>query len=220
MLTVCFPLNAEHPKYPVRPRARRMIASVREHMPHARLVQLTSEDYPAMEGVDEVLRHPERGDFSRWLLETMLDLFKQYRGNVISLGTDMVVQADLSPVFDYDFDFAGSRYPLTTRPDRLFCFCGLFFKPDGYGVIRKTLRIYNNNPVIQDGWMGSELALFCATFEPWPWMVRELDFDVFNRTPNEPGTDLSGAKLVHYRGPRKRFMLTDHPLIESLQTAA
>lgn len=210
-ITVVFCLQGQGDSTsPVTPRAKLMIESIRRHMPSARIVQLSNNDYPRMDGVDDIFRHPNKGDFARWSQEVIFLFMQTCYDHIIAIGTDMVLMDDLSSVFDDDFALAASPYPIKTRSDGTYCGEGLFFKhPHGIDVIADILDQYNNDPLIQDGWDGQQIALL-RTIKSNRWPVKVLDFEVYNRTPNEPGTDLTGAKIVHYRGNRKSFMLGDH----------
>jgi uncharacterized Rossmann fold enzyme len=210
-ITVIFCLQAQGVSVsPVLPRAKLMIESVRKHIPNAKIVQLSNLDYPQIDGVDDIFRHKNAGDFIRWSLEVMVLFMQNCQDHILIVGTDMVLMQDISHIFDDDFDLAASPYPVRTRTDGTYCGEGLFFKyPHGIEVAADILEQYNNDPLIQDGWDGQQIALL-RTIQNNRWKIKTLDFDIYNRTPDEPKTDLSGAVIVHYRGERKTFMLSDH----------
>jgi hypothetical protein len=186
------------------------VASVREFMPSARVVQLTNMDFPSLPIVDDVLRVPNYGEFVDWALKSLINVSGW--GNLICLGSDMIVQKDLSHVFDDGtFDFAGSRYPVLvdyprqTRSDGAFCGDGIFYRaPRSTEFLRDVLEVYRH-PTFPDrnGWSGIETAILWVS-QSGKYRVRDLDFNTYNFTPEE-GDDwealgLSRASIVHFRG--------------------
>lgn len=207
--TIVFCLQGTHWAFPIMPIANLMIASIRRSMPHARIVQLSNLDFPRVEGIDDIFRHHNRGDFARWAYEALISFMQTCDDNIIQLGTDMVVMQNLSEVFNDDFVVAASPYPAITRTDGAYCGDGVFWKFPAIDAVRDMLGQYNADILIQDGWEGYQTAML-RTFKNKTFKFKSLDFDTYNRTPNEPGTDLTGAKIVHYRGNRKTFMIGDH----------
>ena len=208
-ITVVFCLQGAHSAFPAMPIANLMIASVRRSMPHARIVQLSNLEFPRAEGVDDIFRHPNRGDFARWAYEAIIGFMQTCDDSIIQLGTDMVMMHDVSGVFDDDFTIAASPYPKRTRTDGAYCGDGVFWKFPAIDAVSDMLAQYNGAILIQDGWEGYQTAML-RTVQSGAFKFKSLDFDTYNRTPDEPNTDLTGAAIVHYRGNRKSFMLGDH----------
>lgn len=209
-MIVAFPLQGDPGPIPVMSYAPLMVDSVKKSMPHAKLVQLSNTSFPQLDGVDEILRVENDGDFVRWGWMACKRLFENYPdSNVLLIGTDMIVRQDVSDVFSMEFDVAASPYPKRTRSDGAYCGDGIFIKPSGFGLIDESLRIYQSDKSIQDGWEGLQTAFLRAT-KSGKWKVHDLDFDTHNFTPDVPGSDFSKAAIVHYRGMRKKFMAQDH----------
>src|SRR5512139_3288714 len=103
------------------------VAHAKKHMPQASMLHITDEETEPLKDCN-VLRMPWDGkDLTtfRTLLLSQLD------GEVLSLGTDVVVQHDLSKVFDWPFDAA-----LTMRTEPVM-------SPDGVDLAK--LMPYNSD---------------------------------------------------------------------------
>lgn len=182
--------------------ARMCVQTVRCHLPQAHIVQMTNETYPGLDFVDEVLRTPTRGDFAEWGLESWLPLLDRGQ-NVLVVGTDVLLQGDVSHVFREDFDYAACRYPVKTGPCA-YCTDVNFIKPSGLAFVREVLALYRASPHLQDGWEGGQWALYEASRKTQA-RIAELDFDTYCATPESARDDVSRALVVHLRGGRKRW---------------
>ena len=181
--------------------ANKMLAAVHRHMPFARLMQLTDDETPQLPGCTAVRR--------KWNQNPMLfkmDHLASLGGEVLVLDTDVIVQADLSPIFSLPFDLA-----LTWRD-------GPIFDSSGQDV---TIRMPINCGVMwsrkiafwQDcldwcegkkvGWYADQLAV--AAVAP-KWDVLRLHADNFNYTPGSDDENVSRRLAVHYKGHRKAWM--------------
>jgi uncharacterized Rossmann fold enzyme len=201
-LIVCFHLQGETALW--RERTEIMLRSVRRAMPHAHVIQLANADFPEFPGVDEIVRFPTDGDWARWAFAALLELDARGK-NVLQIATDVIVNWNVSNVFALDFDIAACRYPTRDRTDGAFCGDVNFIKPAGFQLIREALDYYNSHPEIQDGWEGNQTAFLEAAHRTLVGL-KELDYETYCRTPNKLDDDLEGAAIVHFRGPRKRFM--------------
>jgi hypothetical protein len=190
-----------------RDQARIMIASVRKHMPVARIVQHSDMEYPQTDGVDEIRRRRFDGDHIQRRWSHMQDMMRYGRENVLSLDCDVVVKRDVIDVFEQDFDIAMCR--TLDRRDLVFNAGVIFAKPSGAGFWAEVLYEYAADPAIMDEWEGSQTALTRAA-DKSALKVRNLNFDIYNFTPNGPGVVPPTAQIVHYRGRRKRFMAQDN----------
>ena len=208
MLTVCFALQGESCRGSGLAHGAIMARAIRRHMPAARLVQLSNLIYPALPGVDLVLRRENTGDFIRWAFRSMLDLFDCTDGPILQLATDIVVRRDVSEVFEQSFDVAACRYPLMDRTDGAYCGDTNFIQPSGRHVWKEALGHYERTPAIQNGWEGGQTAMLWALQQPGV-TVLDLDFHTYNFTPERPGQIPETAAIVHYRGLRKTFMMHD-----------
>lgn len=185
--------------------AQIMVASVRKHMPYARIVQHSDMAYPETPGVDHVIRLTLPGDHVERRWGHMAHMMAFTEDNVLSLDCDVVVRRDLRDVFERDFDIAMCRTP--DRRDTAYNAGVIFAKPEGFAFWQEVLDAYQRTG--KDEWEDSQRALTMAA-DDTRLKVLDLNFNVFNFTPAEAGTDRSAAALVHYRGRRKRFMAQDN----------
>jgi len=196
------------------PLAEMMARSVRKHMPQAILVQHTDMAYPRLPWADEIVRFHMLGDLvdNRWsqMVKQTQETPDSY---LLQLDCDVVMKSDVSDVFALDFDVAMCRTP--DRADRVYNAGVIFCKPSGAGFWTEVLREYKDD-TIRDGWEGSQTAITRAA-DKKKFKVLDLPFDTYNYTPSAPLGVPSSARLVHYRGQRKRFMAKDNP--DLLETA-
>lgn len=191
--------------------ARIMVASVRKHLPSARIVQHSDLAYPKTPGIDEVQRRSLKGDHIQRRWGHMAEMMRDASELVLSLDCDVVLRADVGYVFNDDFDIAMCRTP--DRRDLVFNAGVIFAKPSGAGFWDEVLHEYAADRAIMDGWEGSQTALTRAA-EKSVLTVRNLLFDTYNFTPTGPGVVPDSAAIVHYRGRRKRFMVADNMELE------
>lgn len=180
--------------------ANLMIQSVQRHM-DCELVHLTDDDTPAIEGCT-VVRKTWCGHPTLFKMRHLAEL----TGDVIALDTDVIVQADLSPVFDQSFDVA-----LTRRQ-------GPIWDTDGTDVTITMpyncgVMFYRNPEFWRAclewcpegiGWYADQLAV--AAVAP-RFNTLDLSCDEYNYTPGKRTEDVSMRKVVHYKGMRKGWML-------------
>jgi hypothetical protein len=203
-MIVTFALQAEHPYFPVFPRVDLLTASIRKHLPDAKIVQLSNLDFPAADDVDEVIRIENKGDFIEWAFTALIQLLE--RGEpVIQLATDIIVTGELSSVFNDEFDVAACRYPAKDRGDGAFCGDVNFINQSGIGLWKDSLEYYRLHPEIRDGWEGGQTAML-EVAKTGKYSIKELPYDVYCYTPEDYDEDISAAKIVHFRGNRKGMM--------------
>src|SRR5262245_16695786 len=88
-----------------------MVASVRQTMPRAKIIQLTDYATKPVQGVHEVIR--KRWDGKRLMTYRLLHLEEFPPSNAVFLDADIVVRKDLTSVFDDEFDVALTRRDAT-----------------------------------------------------------------------------------------------------------
>lgn len=196
-MIVVFLSVKESPRY-----ANAMIWAVRKHMPDVPIFQLTDEDTPEIEGAKAIRLH---NDFEHLTLFRMRHL-SLLEGDVLCLDTDVIVQADLQPVFSFDFDVA-----LTRRDHKVV-------DPDGRDLAK--LMPYNTGVTFQRngkfwaecleavkdcgfGWYSDQLA--AAKMDRF-YRVLKLNCDNFNHKPQSQDEDISARYAVHYKGKSRRFL--------------
>jgi hypothetical protein len=200
-----------------------LVASLRKVMPMTRVVQLSDTATAAVPGVDEVMRRPWDGER---LMTFRLEHYAALPESAwLLLDTDMVVQADISVVFELDraFDVAMHRRESTiVRPPAWDEFPELLgqdlatFMPYNTGVIFcRNARFWT---VARDRlaglepryhrWFGDQVAVRMAV-ETGAFRVLDLH-PAFNYTPNAETDDVGRAYVVHYKGIRKDWMRRRH----------
>lgn len=191
--------------------AERMVQSVHEAMPEVPVLQFTHLNNvlaSRVEGVDAV-QVVDDGP----LCVSVLDAFAQSgEGDWLLLDTDVVVQHDVQHVFDHSFDIAvatregtltkkeiGSKM-MTSMPfnkGAVFSRSPLFWK-----AARELVKAMK--PAAQ-AWMGDQRAvndvIATGSFD-----VRVLE-NHYNYPPFRAAEDVSFRHIVHYKGPRKTWMV-------------
>jgi hypothetical protein len=200
-----------------------LVASLRKAMPATPVVQLSDTRTAAVPGVDRVLRRDWNGAA---LMTFRMDHYAALpEGAWLLLDTDMVVQADVSVVFELDraFDVAMHRRERTiVRPPAWDEFPELLgqdlaaFMPYNTGVVfSRTARFWT---VARESlerlepryhrWFGDQVAVRMAV-ETGAFRVLDLH-PAFNYTPSSEDDDISRAYVVHYKGVRKDWMRARH----------
>ena len=184
----------------------KMVEHVRRVMPQHQVLHMTDSETPAIEGVSRRQEIPYDG--SR-LMTYRLQHLAELAEPAIILDTDVIVQADLSAVFDKDFDVA-----LTKRKGRILYGGKDIVKsmPYNTGVMfsrsqafwRDCYALCKKAPQDMQRWFGDQLCV--AAVAP-KYKVLELPCSKFNYTPATQNEDVSAKFAVHYKGQRKDWML-------------
>lgn len=188
---------------------------VKRHMPGVEVLHITDEQTPALAGCTP-FRMPWDG---RRLMEFRVLLLSQLDGELLSLGTDVVVQRDLSKVFDWPFDAA-----LTQRTTPVYDATGydvtraMPFNSDvsftrgrqfWTAVHKRTQALMDKLGDEENGiWYAEQVAM--AQVAP-QFDVLRLACENFNHTPKTEDEDVSRRFAVHYKGNRKPWMLARAP---------
>ena len=207
MITVAFVHVGEDSLLP-----RGMVASARRAMSDARILHLADEHTTAVPGADEVIRLPYDGVHMPTF--KLQHLARLQPCDAAFLDTDIIVQQDLSPLFDTDFDVALTRRenagldPSGTDIAKLMPYNGgvLFSKPSGWDF---WINVWQQCETYSDElrkWWGDQYAIK-AVAQIAPLKIRELACDVYNYSPSLETEDLSGRAIIHYKGERKAWML-------------
>lgn len=181
------------------------VQHVQKQMPGVRIVHMTDEETPLLAGCTSYRRPWDGNDLTAFRAE----LLSYLDDEVLSLGTDVIVQRDLSPVFAWPFDAA-----LTMRTDPILT-------PAGTDVTR--LMPYNTDVAFSRGtafWKAAHEVCVSARGK-FGWYadqqaaaivaprfnVLKLHVSNFNHTPSSADEDVSKRYAVHYKGQRKAWML-------------
>ncbi len=174
------------------------VASARRHMPGVEIVHLTDRVTDPLPGADTVMRFDTEGNFwgRSWAAMAALD------GNVLLVGTDVLFRRSVAEVFAQPFALALPHIAGPRRYD-----AGVVFSRfPGF------FRLMALDPVSALPQPEFEVDPFLDKFHAYVGQlnggVKELPGTVYSYTPtaaDDPG--IARAAIVHYRGPRKRWML-------------
>lgn len=184
------------------------VESVRRHMPKARIFHMTDADTKEIDGADCTLRIEQPMPMAMRRMQHNANCYGQW----LFLDVDIIVQRDVSDVFEQPFDVA-----LTDR-DGTITYEGKFAEqmPYNLGVAfsrspafwkRVLYHMKTISPKLQE-WMGDQLVI-CEMLKQRmasDFNVKILHGRTYNYPPKHDG-DGADAALVHYKGPRKDWML-------------
>lgn len=187
--------------------AAAMVASVRTHMAGVEVVQMTDINSLIVPGVDRVQAF-DAGPIAHAVIEH----YAACEGDWLFLDTDVLVRADVRHVFDQPFDIAVATREGTLKPDEV----GTKFMasmPFNKGVVfsrsqmfwQEALAWLNDRPTKDHAWMGDQKAVN-AVIASGAFAVRVLPA-AFNYPPKRRREDVSGQHVLHFKGPRKAWML-------------
>jgi hypothetical protein len=181
------------------------IGSIRQHMPDARITQLSDMDTPAVPGVDRVRRATAPYPLVRKTLSYVgyhfladLDL-----DECLFLDMDMLINADVADVFDGHFDVA-----VCPRPARdgmkawmhvRWPYCSAMFVKtrafwqDVYAAMRAL-------PTRE--WVDNMEAVGTVV-NSGRYRVKLLDPSLYNRVPKSVDAYDPAVKIYHFKGGRK-----------------
>ncbi len=198
-----FHVGEEQAHYPL------MIASVRKHLPDYRIVHLTDFETTDLTGADEVIRKHREPELPVFVFRTDHFATCPY-SEWLALDTDVLVRRGVEDVWARNFDVA-----LTTRRE------GACRDPNGVDV-RKSMPFNTGvifsrkpefwvkcrermSPPYHWGWYTDQVAV-AAVAETRKFHVLVLPGVEFNWTPNTED-ERSEARIVHYKGNRKDWMM-------------
>jgi hypothetical protein len=182
-----------------------MVTSVREHMPHATIVQLTDTSSDALEFVDEVRRLKDQ-PYVDLLMEHMKTLPEPY----IRIDYDMVLQGDLSHILDGEQDFAVNLHGDPFMQAHVFgktfpyaaCVFGANSRSTDFAHDLQTHHRRTN----RDDWMGF-VASANEVLGADKYKIRSLAGEIYNYPPAHIEDKPAKALVIHYKGTRKHWMV-------------
>jgi len=186
------------------------VASVKDAMPDARIVQFTNMDTLDLREVDEVVRKPPR---NMGLMESRMEHYATYpHEQMLLIDPDIIVQADVWDVFDEPFDVA-----LTDRGGKALVLNGKdvsIVMPYNLGAAfstgnqfwRRCLVEMRGMSKVDRDWFGDQIAVGRVA-RAKIFQIKVLDLQQYNYTPKTKEEDVSSKFLVHYKGKRKAWML-------------
>ncbi len=183
-----------------------MVASVRKQMPGVEIIQMTCPRTETIPGVNFRSEIDYEPDYKDQLMVYRLLHLSRLEAPLLILDTDVIVQSDLRPLFDQDFDVA-----MVNRGTGPIVLSDFTIPPMPYnsGVIAVKsdafLKAWSSYELTNElrGWWGDQVAL-AETAKAFN--VLELPDD-FNYSPSKRKEDVTQKKIVHYKGRRKPWML-------------
>jgi hypothetical protein len=175
--------------------ARLMLQSVRKYM-DCPIIQLTDETTPKLDLADEVQRLPYEGDFGDFRLKHFINV----SGDVLHLDYDVILNKNVSGVFDQDFDVAMCKRMTTFNMGVIFSKNTEFWKD--------VHARYKSIPI--KTWTLIQTATTeTAKKSKHKYKVLELPWKTYNYPPGTEDEDVSNRAIVHYKGERKKWMDKD-----------
>lgn len=188
--------------------ADRMVEGINQAMPGSEIYQMTDEATPAIRGTKQI-RLPRGEDF----IEFNYRHHTLIQGDFIRIDYDVLVQKDLSEVFEDDFDVG---LTIRTDDDKATPANSLLVQmyPHNFGVAFSKgahtfwQEMYDAYMAIphRDGWMDACAATEVA-YRTTKVKVKDYPCFKYNYTPVTQFEDLSDKYAVHYKGPRKAWMV-------------
>jgi hypothetical protein len=171
------------------------------------LVQMTDDETPAVDGVDEVLRLS--WDKTRLMTYRLRHLAQLDDTPTCIVDTDILFRKDVSDVWNYDFDIALTRREreidvngfdiATVMPYNtgvMFCRNQDFWK-DAHDVCRSL-------PAKHQDWWGDQLSVKQVAGD---YRLLELPVAEWNYAPSHADDAPAQARVLHYKGKvRKDWM--------------
>jgi hypothetical protein len=155
---------------------------------------LTDKAFPPLAGAD-VVRRADLAHlpfYGKWCAQRDL-----LQGNFIFADCDTRFNADVSHVFDRPFDVA---LPHIASPDVNFdggiVFCR---KGDFWSVLQTTA------PALGPSTTNEQVHAFNAVAQDYPGHLHILDGATYSYVPRNAADPCTGAAIIHYRGPRKKW---------------
>lgn len=187
--------------------AAALIRSVRLAMPDVSIVHLTDEATPAIADVDDVRRHAPAP-----IALGCLEAYAACEGEWLFVDTDVIVQRDVREVFQRRFDLAvadragtlkatevGTKFMASMPYNK-----GAVFSrsPAFWLVAADRLRTLSSR---RQEWMGDQQAM-CDVIAAGRFNIDVLPA-TFNYPPMRRDEDLRARAILHFKGPRKIWML-------------
>lgn len=174
--------------------AQKFISTVRL-ISNVRLIQMTDNDTPVLEGVDDVFRFPRR-TFGEWYFEAMAEFPAD---ESLRLDVDVLMLKNPVSVFsNREFDVAFAKEIKGTLNNGVMFARNKRFFVDCLHEYQKTSR---------DNWNDIQVATQ-AVVDSGRYRVMKLDRRFYNHIPDRPKDFPPGVKLVHFEGhSRKEWML-------------
>lgn len=189
--------------------AAMLIASVRRVMPDVPIVHLTDATTEPVDGVDLVQRVSGCPPVALGCLQAYA---AAGTGDWLFVDTDVIVQEDVRHVFDKAFDVAVATREGTLKPSEVG---RKFFNRSPYnkGAVwsrsadfwADAVKACETMQASRQAWMGDQIAMN-EVIAAGQYRVTVLA-NRFNYPPKYRSEDLRTQAVLHYKGPRKEWLL-------------
>ena len=172
-------------------RAKVFLRMMRMFSPRSHIVQMADRDTVGIDGVDGCVR-TDNDELGQWHFKAMLEFpYEQF----LRIDYDVVLRADVSEVFEHDFDIAIAKEHNSLMNNGV-----VFVKNREF--FREASAEYRNTTI--DSWNDIQNAMQFA-IDGGKFRVRKLDPSVYNWI-YKIGTKNPDAKILHFKGARKEYM--------------
>lgn len=190
---VFYHISKEVPSY-----AEWCIKSIRKHMPHARIIQLTDMDTPEFMGVDEVRRSIPKHEATR---ETVNYIGYQYLSEMdinpsVFIDPDMIFNGSIGHLLNYDCDVLlatrANDDPVPAEYHIMFPWCSLMvvknlqFWKDCYEILKR---------LPEQDWVNNMLAVRLV-IRSGKYKTKVVDGNIYNALPFQYSKDVI---VYHYK---------------------
>lgn len=199
--------------------AELMIRSAKKHMPNVKFIQLTDESTAWVEGADECRRLSK----DEPLMPFRLKHYSLMEGDTIFVDTDIMFNANVSDVFDNNFDICLThrRGEIIVAPTEDGNFVDIVDKmPFNTGVIfsrrpqfwKEAYDYCKTLDTDKQEWYGDQLAvkhIFDRNEHDFFYQLMEVPCSIYNYTPLTKEENITDKKIIHFKGERKGWMMLD-----------
>ena len=176
----------------------------KQTLPGVSVIHLTDTHTPMLDGADRAIRMERNVPMAVFRMK-----HHQLHGEWLFIDTDVLIVEDVRNVFKDEFDIAiasrvngdGANGPaFAEMPHNM----GVVFSrgPYFWEAVEKELLTYDNK--LQE-WMGDQLAV-CRLIKRGDFKTKIIPGEKYNFPPFRP-YETGNASIVHYKGPRKAWMV-------------
>jgi hypothetical protein len=195
IVAFCYAFNGKQTAHHAR-LAEVFIKTIRRFNNDIELVQMGDDKTPVLEGVDSVVRRPNK-EFGQWYFESMIEFPAE---QFLRIETDTVLKGDCSEVFAHDFDIACGKEHKGAMNNGV-----VFVKNKDFFV--ENLKVYKERTSV-NGWNDIQVSTQ-MTIDDGKFRVRKLDPKIYNCIPDRRPGYLPETKIVHYKDVRKAWMIDE-----------
>ena len=187
-----------------------MVASVRAVMPGARIIQMSDYETRQVTGVDEIIR--KHGNRKLLMPYRLLHVKEFPPGDTIFLDADVVLQKDISHLFQDEFDVAltfrdHTDPSLRKSPEahELMPFnTGVMLsRASGWAFWAEAHRLCLGMPEAHKAWFGDQLAVKEVAAHTL-LSVKQYPCALYNYSPRLWDEDTSEKFVIHYKGESRK----------------